>query len=475
MTAPVVMWFRSDLRLADNTALTAALTNGSPILTVFVFDPLILNGRFAGAPRAAYLLKALASLDTVLKEHGGRLAVLQGDPLQVLPDFIEATGASALYVNCDYSPYALRRDTALQSIIAVPVYSFDDSLLVAPTDIAKKDGKPYTVYTPFRKQWLITPKATQAITQLRPDQLTPPPDSTPAIDRYTLRDLGFSPTIPVQNASENAAQKRLADFIAGRIYDYQIGRNRLAARRGDDAVPGTSFLFADMHFGLLSIREAYWVAEGARETAADADAEARQSADTWISELAWREFYQHILFHFPYVTQGNFRRVYDRLEWRNAPAELLAWHDGRTGYPVVDAAMRQLQQTGWMPNRARMIVASFLTKDLLIDWPEGAQHFMRWLVDGDLAANNGGWQWAAGTGTDAQPRFRIFNPVAQSKHYDADGVYIRRWVPELRSIPNDFIHAPWEMAQPPADYPPPVVDHRFARQRALDIFGKVKG
>lgn len=472
MTSPVIMWFRSDLRLTDNTALNAALRTGSPILPVFVFDPNILRSRFAGAPRTAFLLKALASLDAALRESGSRLAVLHGAPLLELPRLVEATGASALYFNRDYSPYALRRDVALQSILDVPVYSFDDSLLVAPADIAKADGTPYTVYTPFRKQWLAVPKPAPDTIRLRPDQLASLPDGAATIDRYTLRDLGFSPTIPVQDASENAARRRLSTYVSGRVYDYATGRNRLAADQDNDPAPGTSFLSADLHLGLLSIREAYWAAERARENAAVDTA--RTSVDAWLGELAWREFYQHILFHFPHVTRSNFRSEYDRLEWRAAPGELQAWKDGQTGYPVVDAAMRQLQQTGWMPNRARMIVASFLTKDLLIDWREGEQHFMRWLVDGDLAANNGGWQWTAGTGTDAQPYFRIFNPVSQAKKFDTAGAYIRRWVPELRSIPDAYIHAPWQVEQPPADYPPPIVDHSFARQRALDAYGRAK-
>ena len=235
-------------------------------------------------------------------------------------------------------------------------------------------------------------------------------------------------------------RQRLSVFVSGLIYDYETGRNRLAAEQDNDPVPGTSFLSADLHLGLLSIREAYWTAERARENAADD--RARKSVDAWIGELAWREYYQHICSTFPHVTRGNFRREYDRLEWRDAPAELQAWKDGQTGYPVVDAAMRQLQQTGWMPNRARMIVASFLTKDLLIDWREGERHFMRWLVDGDVAANNGGWQWTAGTGTDAQLYFRIFNPISQSRKFDADGAYIRRWVPELRSIPEPIYTHP---------------------------------
>jgi deoxyribodipyrimidine photo-lyase len=344
--------------------------------------------------------------------------------------------------------------------------------LVAPGQALKEDGKPYTIFTPFKKWWLARLKAVPERLCPRRDQLAHGFAHEPGLDRFTLKALGFAATIAVPEASEAEARSLLSNFVANPIYDYENGRNRLAADQRRDPIPGTSFLSAHLHFGLLSIREAYWAADLAREHAANILA--RKSVETWIGELAWREFYQHILFHFPRVTTGNFRRVYDSLEWRQSPDELQAWKDGRTGYPVVDAAMRQLRQTGWMPNRARMIAASFLTKDLLIDWREGERHFMRWLIDGNLAANNGGWQWSAGTGTDAQPYFRIFNPVSQSRRFDRDGTYIRRWIPELRTVASGYIHAPWEMAQPPADYPPPIVDHGLARQRALEAFRKVR-
>jgi deoxyribodipyrimidine photo-lyase len=212
-----------------------------------------------------------------------------------------------------------------------------------------------------------------------------------------------------------------------------------------------------------------------RAAAADAyrvapDHDARESVNTWMDEIIWHEFYTHILWHFPDVIRHNFDRTYDSLPWRDAEDDFAAWAEGRTGYPVVDAAMRQLRATGWMHNRARMIVASFLTKDLLIDWRRGEAHFMQFLLDGDMAANNGGWQWAASTGTDAQPYFRIFNPVTQSERFDPDGTYIRRWVPELADVPTKHIHSPWDAKNPPSRYPPPIVDHSAARSRALDAF-----
>lgn len=461
---PVILWFRRDLRLTDNTALNAALRTGSPVIPVFVLDPILLKGRNSSAPRLAFLLNALESLDAALRKYGGGLLVRHGKPVQEVTRLIEETGATALYFNRDYSPYARRRDGAVQAAVTVPVYSFDDSLLVAPGELAKADGACYTVFTPFKKQWLTIAKTTPETVGPRQDQFV-----HHQLKRFQLKS--DSP-IPVPVASEAEAHQRLMSFVSSPIYVYETGRNRLAADQERDPVPGTSFLSAYLHLGLLSIREAYWAAQRAHECSVDRSA--RNSVEAWIGELAWREFYQHILFHFPHVAKRNFRRDYDGLNWRHAPDELLAWKDGRTGYPIVDAAMRQLRQVGWMPNRARMIVASFLTKDLLIDWREGEQHFMRWLVDGDLAANNGGWQWSAGTGTDAQPYFRIFNPVMQSRKFDRDGTYIRRWIPELRKVSSVYIHAPWEIAQPPADYPPPIVDHGLARQRTLEAFGKVK-
>lgn len=470
--APVIMWFRRDLRLSDNSALNAALRSGSPIICVFVFDPVILKSRNMGAPRMAFLLNALLSLDTALRQFGGTLVVRHGNPVQVLSRLIEETGAAALYLNRDYSPYSLRRDAAVQRAATVPVYGFDDTLLVTPGELVKEDGTAYTVFTPFKRRWLAIPKAIPEPVRVSWGQFAHHLTDAPGLDRFTLHDLDFGSTIAVPDSSEAKANQRLSDFVSSPIFDYENGRNRLSADPDLSPLHSTSFLSPYIHFGILSIRKVYQAADRARQAAGDNWA--RKSVETWIGELAWREFYQHILFYFPRVTRGNFRPAYDDLEWRNAPDNLQAWKDGRTGYPLVDAAMRQLRQVGWMPNRARMIVASFLTKDLLIDWRAGEEHFMHWLVDGDLAANNGGWQWAAGTGTDAQPYFRIFNPVSQSRTFDSDGTYIRRWIPELSEVHGFSIHAPWEMAQPPTDYPPPIVEHGFARQRALEAFGKVK-
>jgi deoxyribodipyrimidine photo-lyase len=384
---PVIHWFRRDLRLDDNTALNAALESGRPVIPLFVFDPALLNGYFAGIPRLAFLLKALAALEPSLRQLGSGLVIRHGRPEQVLRQFTQETSAAALYFNHDYSPYAQRRDAVVANNLGIPVYRFDDSLLVAPGDVLKDDGTPYTVFTPFKKRWLTVPKA---LCQERASGQFDSLENIGTPPLPVLADFGHASPIPRPPAGEAEAARRLADFAAQRLFDYGEGRNQLPASEDDDTVSGSSFLSPYLRFGMLSPRRAYWAA---REAWTDApDSAARSSVETWVSELAWREFYTHILYRFPHVLERSFRPEYDAVAWRAAPDDLRAWQAGRTGYPVVDAAMRQLTQMGWIPNRARMIAASFLTKDLLINWREGEHFFMQWLIDGDPAANNGGWQ-----------------------------------------------------------------------------------
>ena len=465
---PVIHWFRRDLRLSDNSALHAALATGAPVIPVFIFDPTLLKSERVGAPRVAWLLKGLHALDADLKRWGSGLVIRHGDPLDVLRTLIAETNASAIYFNRDVSPYAYQRDTAI--LKAFPAHSFDDVLIHAPREVHKDDGKPYTVYTPFRKRWETLPKP--AVLPL--DRMNVHPlDGVRNEPIPSLADLGFGSTIDLPEAGETVALRRLEQFVSEAIYTYADTRNRLIADPFSDAV-GTSALSPYLRMGMLSPRQAYHAAARLLVDEQAISANERQSISTWIGELAWRDFYAHILYHFPRVLHQSFKPEFDRLEYRQADDEFDRWLHGMTGYPVIDAAMRQMKQIGWMHNRARMIAASFLTKDLLIYWRRGDLAFMERLIDGDPAANNGGWQWSAGTGTDAQPYFRIFNPISQSARYDPEGAYIRAFVPELRDVPDKYIHAPWTAPTPPKSYPPPLVDHAVARQRTLDAFKQVR-
>lgn len=471
----VIHWFRRDLRLEDNTALNQAAVSGQPVVPVFILDPALLSGERFSARRMAFLLDGLRSLHDDLVALGSRLLVLQGHPEDVLGALIHELGASAVYANEDYSPYARKRDNALAERLGVPLHLVADQLVHAPGQVTKGDGKPYTVYTPFRRVWESLPKLPPVTIDLR-SRLHPLSDRHGA-DVPDMRALGLNENIalPIRAGASEAARK-LETFLHGAIYNYADGRDALVADPFDGGdmfggAFGTSYLSPYIRFGMISPRVLVQGAHAARDAAPNAGV--RKGVDVWVSELAWRDFYAHILYFFPHVTSRSFKPVYDKVSWRADKSDLERWQAGQTGFPVVDAAMRQMNTLGWMHNRARMIVASFLTKDLLAYWREGDVYFMQQLLDGDLAANNGGWQWAASTGTDAQPYFRIFNPVSQSERFDPNGEYIRHWVPELRDVPAKHIHAPWLMTAPPPAYPRPMVDHAFARERTLQAFKEV--
>ncbi len=455
----------------DNTALLAALRSGQRVITVFVFDSVILNSQNVGAVRMAFMLGALANLRTAIHKAGGRLLFYRGDPCQVLPKLVEETSAAAVHCNWDYTPYAQRRDEAVENTLNVPFHRHHDAVIMAPGTVMTNKGDPYTVYTPFKKKWRKLSQSSDYVYEMDlPGDLY----QIQGIDAHelpTLADLGFKETHSIPTASEDAAQTRLTDFLGGAVYGYDEGRNELALHPFD-GMGTTSQLSPYFRMGMLSPRQAVAAARTAYKQAPD-DA-GRESVTTWVDELIWREFYTHIMAHFPHVYRGNFRDEYDNLDWEHNPQALEAWKNGETGYPIVDAAMRQLKATGWMPNRARMIVASFLTKDLLIDWREGERHFLQHLVDGDPAANNGGWQWAAGTGTDAQPYFRIFNPTTQGERYDKNGDYIREWVPELADLGGKAIHDPQSANQFPRNYPKPIVNHKDAREKTLVAFKRAR-
>jgi deoxyribodipyrimidine photo-lyase len=465
----VIHWFRKDLRLSDNTALHQACMSGQPVIPLFIFDTTLLKSPRIGSPRLKFLLDSLKSLDESLQKLGTSLLIRQGKPIEVLRELITEKNATALYFNRDYSPYAYARDEKFEQNLSIPVYISDDAVLLPPEAVRKADGSPYLVFTPYWKKW--QEKGKSPVSHLDVSQGHFAPVESNAIP--TMQELGFANIASLAPASEAHAMQRLSAFLENDIEDYAEKRNYLAISPYMNKHPeGSSYLSPYLRFGLLSPRQAYWSAQKAYENTDVADTQG--AIKTWISELAWREFYIQILQNFPYVLKRDFVDTYLNLEWQNDSEDLKAWQVGMTGYPIVDAAMRQLNTIGWMPNRARMIVASFLTKHLLIHWRYGELYFMQHLIDGDTAANNGGWQWAAGTGTDAQPYFRIFNPVTQSKKF-ASAEYLRYWLPELKNVPENDIHAPWEMDTPPRDYPSPIIDHQHAYERALQVYKQARG
>ena len=460
-----VWWIRRDLRLADNQALMAACQAADQVVPLFIVDPFFEKSDYVGDKRRAFLWAGLRQLDADLRERGSRLIVRYGRPAQILAAILQETEAEAIFAEEDFTSYAQRRDSHIAHHL--PLHLEAGLVVHPPGTVLKQDGNPYTVFTPFKKNaWLERPLPQQSDILPAPNTLNMPEtvhsDELPTALALP-KDVPFSP-------GEAEAQRRLKQFARDAIDKYAQERDMVS-------VAGTSQLSPYLRFGMISARQAVVTAVTAMQQAESK--EARQGAETWLSELIWREFYMHVLYHFPHVLQRSFRPEYDKIEWRNREDEFAAWCNGRTGYPLVDAAMRQLITSGWMHNRARMVVASFLVKDLLIDWRWGEKFFMQHLVDGDPAANNGGWQWTAGTGTDAAPYFRIFNPTSQAKKFDPDGAFIRRWLPELADVPNGYLHEPWMMppnvqksanCQIGKDSPAPIVDHHEAREWTLAAY-----
>jgi deoxyribodipyrimidine photo-lyase len=457
-------WIRRDLRLADNQALTNALKKSEQVLPVFVIDPGLINSPYVGEKRLSFLYAGLHHLDNELRQHGSQLVVRNGEPLNVLSDLLKEVDAQAIFAEEDYSPYARQRDQEISNNLPL---SLTPGLTVHhPGSVLKADGAPYTVFTPFSKTWLAQawPGAALAAPKWIPTPTNVKSEEIPT-ESGSTNGIPFAP-------GEKEAQRRLVTFSNDAIYQYQEDRNRMD-------LPATSTLSPYLRFGMVSARQAAAAARKAQDQAENGVFQ--RGAETWLNELIWREFYISILYHFPFVRQTAFRAELRQIAWQNNKEDFAAWIEARTGYPVIDAAMRQLTNMGWMHNRARMISASFLVKNLLVDWRWGERWFMQHLVDGDPAANNGGWQWTAGTGTDAAPYFRVFNPILQGQKFDPNGDYVRRWLPELAQVPHKFIHEPWKM---PADlqektgcligrdYPAPIIDHSFARQRALDVYRK---
>jgi len=446
--APVIVWFRRDLRVSDHTALHRAAQIGAPVVPVFVFDPAILGAKDTGSRRTAFLLESLKSLEANLAHLGAKIVFRKGQPERELLSLAKETGAKKIFFNKDVEPYSRKRDEKVAKMAkeeGLEIDACDDLMIQPPGKVQRAAGGPYTVFTPYSRASLVIPPHDPLP---RPAKLTGI-SKAKGISLPDLKGLGLDPCdIPLPSAGEKAAQQLLKDFTSKNLRRYDSIRNFPLA-------DGTSRLSPHLRFGTISVRT---VLATARRARAD-DPSAKKQIDVFISELIWRDFYKQILWEYPHVAEGSFRKEYDRIEWENRKDLFQAWCEGRTGFPIVDAAMRQLNQTGWMHNRLRMIVASFLTKDLLVSWQWGERYFMQKLFDGDLAANNGGWQWAAGTGTDAQPYFRIFNPTSQAERFDPDGKFIAQYVPEVDSL----------------KYPAPIVDHARQRVRALEMYKKARG
>jgi deoxyribodipyrimidine photo-lyase len=473
-------WHRRDLRVPDNRGLAAA---DGPTLPVFVLDEDVLA--HASPPRVAFLLDALDALRDAYRDHGSDLLLVRGDPRERLPALADEYGADLVTWSADYTGLARERDAAVRRALddaGVQRRAVHDAVYHEPGAITTNDGDPYKVFTYFSRKWHDREKGSPADTPAGVDLADPADVSTdgPADTETpsgtgplpTLADLGFDePEATIPPAGTDAARELLTDFCAGDIYRYDDRRDY----PDDDC---TSRLSPHLKYGTIGIREVYAATEAAK-TEAETDDE-RESVFEFQDQLAWREFYTQVLWDRPDAVTENFKRYENPIDWREDPEGLQAWKDGETGYPIVDAGMCQLRAEAYMHNRVRMIVASFLTKDLLLDWRAGYDWFRRKLVDHDTANDNGGWQWAASTGTDAQPYFRIFNPMTQGERYDPDAEYIKRYVPELAGVPAETIHS-WDDLDPGAremhapDYPAPIVDHGERREQAIAMFEAARG
>lgn len=440
--AQSVVWLRRDLRLSDNAALYGACVQSRRVALAFVVDPALLAQPRMGAPLVAFFFDALSHLRESVRRRGGELFVLRGDPQVELSTLVRRLDAQALFYNEDYEPDAIARDrrvTQALEAFGVRVHAARDHVYFGAEEVARPDGGAYRMFTPYKRRWLDRRAVAPRL----------PLPSERALDGKLLGQIGGAGELPESHeagferfvlpepASERAAAARLNEFLEERVDRYRTDRNV-------PALDGTSRLSPHLRAGTIGIRTCV----------ESAFARGGGGAEAWISELIWRDFYQMIYKTFPRVAQSSFLSAGERVAWRDAPAEFERWCAGQTGYPIVDAAMRQLNAEAWMHNRLRMIAASFLTKHLLVDWRLGERYFERQLIDADAAQNNGGWQWAASTGTDAAPYFRIFNPAAQAKQFDPDDAFVQRYVPELRQ----------------GSYAAPIVDHALARQRALAAF-----
>lgn len=454
-------WFRRDLRLSDHPALAAAVSGADAVLPVFVLSTWKGTHRWTGPNRQAFLCGCLASLDANLRAIGGRLIVRAGDPVGEILALARAHGVRRLTYVRDPDPFGRRTEERMERearSMGLEVLAFDDVCLHAPSEIRTGNGEPYRVFTPFLRTWT---KLRKPGIVARPRNVTVP-DKVESLPLPSLAHWGLEPAAPgIVEAGEKAAHARLGRFV-------RDGLARYGAVRDIPSIASTSRLSQDLRFGVLSPRQIYGACSEALRNAPHAE---RMNGEKFLAEIAWREFYIHILHHFPGVLDGPFNPKFHKLEWPGTDEDFERWCAGRTGFPIVDAAMRELLHTGFMHNRARMITAMFLTKDLHVHWQRGEEWFLRQLVDGEIASNNGGWQWSAGTGADAAPYFRIQNPWSQTKRFDPDGTYIRQWVPEIAHLPAArFMEPPAPGLSLAKDYPAPMVEHSAERERTLELF-----
>lgn len=475
--APTIFWFRQDLRLSDNHALAAALRHAADqsVIPIYIWAPAEEKSFAPGAASRVWLHESLTALDAALRAKGSRLVLRTGPTARALADLIAETGARAVFWSRRYEPAVVERDARIaetlrrQGIATTPTDLPPAALLFEPEAIQTQDGRPFQVFTPF---WRAALQRPAPVEPLRAPPTIAPPPSWPA--SVPLESLDLRPTIPwdtgIREAwtpGEAGGRARLRHFLDHGLGDYGEGRDR-------PDHDGTSRLSPYLHFGELSPRQVWHAVH---------NASARRSLDPvpYLRELGWREFAHHVLHHFPRTATAPMRPAFEHFPWAEDPGNLRAWRRGRTGYPLVDAGLRELWVTGYMHNRVRMVVASFLTKHLLLPWQEGARWFWDTLVDADLANNTMGWQWTAGSGVDAAPYFRIFNPVIQGTKFDPDGAYVKRWLPALARLPLKYLHAPWTAptevlgtagVKLGRDYPLPIVDHAWARARALAALPK---
>ncbi|HSE69539.1 MAG TPA: deoxyribodipyrimidine photo-lyase [Nocardioidaceae bacterium] len=449
--SPAVMWFRRDLRLADHPALLAACSAAEDegVLPLFVLDPALWGP--AGPSRRAYLAESLRALDESLD---GNLTVLRGDPVHQVVRAAREVGASTVHVSADFGPYGSRRDEQVEQALAehdITLQRLGSPYAVAPGTVVNGSGEGYKVFTPFSRAWADHGWRAPADRPRRNQRWL----TMKGVDLPSPRTPG---SVSLPEAGEQAAHRRWHEFLDRGVKGYDDQRDR-------PGVDGTSRMSVHLKWGEMH----------PRTMLADIGRLRSEGASTYRTELAWREFYADVLWRFPESARKYFKPEFAGMEYDEPGDDLTAWTEGRTGYPIVDAGMRQLRATGWMHNRVRMIVASFLVKDLHLEWQHGARHFMHWLVDGDLASNQHGWQWVAGCGTDAAPYFRVFNPTTQGEKFDPGGEYVRRWVPELADLETRYVHNPSEHPDGlPDGYPAPLVDHAEERREALARLERMK-